>query len=83
MQILITGGTGYIGSHIAVELLTAGYDVILADNFSNSTPDVAEKVAEITHSTSSLHECDVADYEQLRNPNLPKIYLPCSRLLHG
>ena len=38
MSILVTGGAGYIGSHTAVELLNAGYDVIIADNFCNSHP---------------------------------------------
>ena len=40
MSILITGGTGYIGSHTAVEILNAGYDVVIADNFYNSSPEV-------------------------------------------
>ena len=40
MNILVTGGTGYIGSHICVELLESGYDVVVIDDFSNSKPDV-------------------------------------------
>ena len=40
MSILVTGGAGYIGSHTAVELLNAGYDVIIADNFCNSHSEV-------------------------------------------
>ena len=42
MSILITGGAGYIGSHTTVELLNAGFDVVLADDFSNSSPAVLE-----------------------------------------
>ena len=39
-KILVTGGTGYIGSHAVVELLEAGEEVVIVDNFSNSSPDV-------------------------------------------
>ena len=42
MNILVTGGTGYIGSHICVELLENGYDVVVIDDFSNSKPDVLQ-----------------------------------------
>lgn len=44
MSILITGGAGYIGSHTTVELLNAGFDVVLADDFSNSSPAVLERL---------------------------------------
>ena len=44
MSILITGGTGYIGSHTAVEILNAGYDVVIADNFYNSSPEVLKRL---------------------------------------
>lgn len=43
MKILLTGGAGYIGSHTAVELLEAGHDVVIGDNFVNSKPEVLEK----------------------------------------
>ena len=42
--ILLAGGAGYIGSHTAVELLESGYDVIIADNYSNSCPEVINRV---------------------------------------
>lgn len=64
-NILITGGTGYIGSHIAVELLTTGIQVILVDDFSNSSSDVAIKIKEITQINPYLYECDVMDYNKL------------------
>ena len=48
MSILITGGAGYIGSHTTVELLNAGFDVVLADDFSNSSPAVLERLEKIT-----------------------------------
>ena len=43
MKILLTGGAGYIGIHTAVELCTAGYDVVIADNFFNSTPEAVKR----------------------------------------
>ena len=47
MKILLTGGAGYIGSHTAVELVEAGYDIVIGDNFSNSKPDVLERLKRI------------------------------------
>ena len=44
MTVLLTGGAGYIGSHVAVELLQLGYDVIIADNFYNSSQEVPERI---------------------------------------
>ena len=48
MSILVTGGAGFIGSHTAVELLNAGRDIVIIDNFSNSKPEVLDKIREIT-----------------------------------
>ena len=48
MSILVTGGTGYIGSHTSVELLNAGYDVVIVDNFSNSKPEALNRIKQIT-----------------------------------
>lgn len=47
MSILITGGVGYIGSHTTVELLSAGFDVVLVDDFSNSSPAVLERLEKL------------------------------------
>ena len=46
--ILLTGGAGFIGSHIAVELLQGGYDVVIADDLSNSCADVIDRIEKIT-----------------------------------
>ena len=46
--VLLTGGAGFIGSHIAVELLQRDYDVVIADDLSNSRPDVPERIEKIT-----------------------------------
>ena len=65
MQILVTGGAGYIGSHTCVELLNAGYDVIIADNFFNASRDVPERIARITGKMPKVYPIDVADGEAL------------------
>ncbi|MDD3890600.1 MAG: NAD-dependent epimerase/dehydratase family protein, partial [Syntrophomonadaceae bacterium] len=49
MHILVTGGAGYIGSHTCVELLNAGYHIIVFDNFINSKPEVIGKIKQITN----------------------------------
>ena len=61
MKVLLTGGTGYIGSHTAVEMLEAGYDVVIADNFDNSSPMVIDRIEEITGKRPKLYKLDVAD----------------------
>lgn len=61
MNILVTGGTGYIGSHTAVELLQAGHSVVLADNLSNSTPRSLDGVEKITGTRPAFFECDLRD----------------------
>lgn len=61
MAILLTGGAGFIGSHTAVELLAAGQDVVIADNFSNSSPDVMRRLKLITGRDIPLYTVDVAD----------------------
>ena len=47
MSILVSGGAGYIGSHTCVELLNAGYDIVVADNFYNSCPEALKRVRQI------------------------------------
>ncbi len=66
MKILLTGGAGYIGSHTAVELDAAGYEVVIADNFSNSSPTVIERLETITGKRFPCYEIDVADKSALR-----------------
>lgn len=61
MTVLLTGGAGYIGSHTAAELLAAGYDVIIADNFSNSSPAVLGRLEQITGKCPKLYNVDVSD----------------------
>ena len=61
MKVLVTGGTGYIGSHTCVELLNAGYEVVVIDNFSNSKSDVIDKIKKITDKDFCFYEGDVCD----------------------
>ena len=61
MTVLLTGGAGYIGSHTAVELLNAGHDVVIADNYANSSPIVAQRITQITGKPVKCYEADAAD----------------------
>ena len=61
MKILVTGGTGFIGSHTVCELLDLDYEVVIIDNFSNSKPDVLNKIFEITGKKPIFYEGDVCD----------------------
>ena len=61
MTVLLTGGAGYIGSHTAVELLNAGHDVIIVDNYANSSPIVAQRITQITGKPVRCYEADAAD----------------------
>lgn len=66
MKILVTGGTGFIGSHTCVELLNSGYDVVIIDNLSNSKREVADYIEKIANKSVTFYEGDVCDKEILR-----------------
>lgn len=61
MKVLLTGGAGYIGSHTVVEMYAAGHDVVVVDNFANSSPRSLARVEQITGRKTPLYEADVAD----------------------
>ena len=61
MSILLTGGAGYIGSHTCVELVKAGFSVVIADDFSNSKPEVLRRIERITQKNIPFYPIDVAD----------------------
>ena len=61
MAILVTGGAGFISSHTCVELLNAGYKIVVVDNFSNSKPEALNRVREITGKDFTFYEVDLLD----------------------
>ncbi|WP_066370998.1 UDP-glucose 4-epimerase GalE [Neobacillus fumarioli] len=65
MAILVTGGAGYIGSHTCVELLNAGYEIIVLDNFSNSKLEAVKRIKEITGKDFEFYEADLLNHEEL------------------
>ena len=66
-RVLVTGGTGYIGSHTTVELLEAGYDVVIVDNLSNSERTVLEGIKKITGKRVPFHKVDCGSLPRLRS----------------
>ncbi len=65
MSILVTGGAGYIGSHTVVELLTAGYEVVVVDNLCNSSRESIARVEDITGKNVTFYEADILDEDAL------------------
>ncbi|RJQ37572.1 MAG: UDP-glucose 4-epimerase GalE [Dehalococcoidia bacterium] len=65
-KILVTGGTGFIGSHTVVELLQAGYEVVIVDNLSNSSPVVLDRIEQITGRKPAFAKVDILDCDALR-----------------
>lgn len=63
--VLVTGGAGYIGSHTCIELLAAGWDVIVVDNFSNSSEVALHRVRELVTGTLATHQLDLIDESRL------------------
>ena len=63
MSILVTGGAGFIGSHTCVELLNAGYDVVVVDNLYNASMKSLDRVREITGKDLKFYEKDIRDRE--------------------
>lgn len=65
MNILVTGGAGYIGSHTCVSLLESGHEIIVMDNYSNSSPEVNDRVKEISGKSFLVYECDMTDKNKM------------------
>ena len=66
MAILVTGGTGYIGSHTVVDLLNHNYDVVIVDNYCNSKPEVLNRIFTITGKKPRFYLVDIQDYEGMK-----------------
>ena len=78
MAILVSGGAGYIGSHTCVELLEAGYDIVVADNFYNSCPKAVERVKQISGKDFRFYEADMTKAEDVEkvfaeNPDIDSV----------
>lgn len=67
MRILVTGGAGFIGSHTTVELLRAGHEVVVVDNFSNSKPEALRRVEELAGRSFAFHRVDLLDRDALED----------------
>jgi UDP-glucose 4-epimerase len=65
MKVLVTGGAGYIGSHTTLELLSAGHEVDVVDNLSNSSEESLTRVAAITGKTATFHKIDIRNKDEL------------------
>ena len=66
MNILVTGGAGYIGSHTSIELINAGYEVIIVDNLCNSNFIVVDRIQEITGKKVKFYKIDATNKEELK-----------------
>lgn len=67
MAILVTGGAGYIGSHTCIELINAGYDVVVADNLCNSSKESLKRVEKIVGKEVKFYEADIRDAKAMAN----------------
>ena len=72
MAILVSGGAGYIGSHTCIELLNAGYDIVVADNYYNASPVVLDRVKQITGKDFRFYKADMT-----RREDVEKIFAEC------
>src|SRR5699024_3803380 len=64
-EILVTGGLGYIGSHTVVELVHAGYKVVIIDDLSNSKKEVLNRIEQISGVSIPLYQIDLVDYQKM------------------
>ncbi|MFC2151510.1 UDP-glucose 4-epimerase GalE [Bacteroidota bacterium] len=78
--VLVTGGTGYIGSHTTVELMNEGYDVVIIDNLSNSEKTVLDGIAAITGRRPYFEQFDICNKERLEN--FFKVYKKLDAIIH-
>lgn len=80
MTILVTGGAGYIGSHTCVELLNAGYDVVVLDNLYNASEKAVERVKQITGRELVFYNADVCDRAAVTKILMSRKLMPLSIL---
>ena len=66
MNVLVTGGAGYIGSHTVVELINAGHEAIIVDDLSNAKADVVDRIETITGKRPAFYQADCADKDAMK-----------------
>lgn len=66
LTILVTGGLGYIGSHLCIELLKGGYEIVIIDNLSNSRLDTLERLKEISKREIRFYQTDLMDMKEIK-----------------
>lgn len=66
-NVLVTGGTGYIGSHTVLRLLESGYEVTVIDNLSNSSVEVLDSIKKLTKKTAKFYRIDLLNKAELEN----------------
>ena len=76
MKILVTGGCGFIGSHTCVELLNAGYDVVIADNLYNAKAMVVDRIEQIAGKRPVFYQADVLDRTAMTDCSIRKRSMP-------
>ena len=81
MAILVAGGAGYIGSHTVVELDKAGYEVVILDDFSNSSPEVLKRLTTITGKEFPFYEGSILDHDFCRFQSSRRICSQTVRIL--
>ena len=67
MRILVTGGAGYIGSHTCIELINAGYDIVVLDNLCNSSKESLKRVEKIVGREIKFYEADIRDAKAMKH----------------
>lgn len=77
MKILVTGGTGYIGSHTCVELINSGHEVVIVDNLYNSSIEVLDKIEKITGTKPKFYKVDILDKNELEKVFKENIFDAC------
>ena len=65
MKILVTGGAGYIGSHTSIQLLEAGYEIVIVDNLCNSSAEAVRRIAQLSGKDPVFYETDLRDEEAM------------------
>jgi UDP-glucose 4-epimerase len=67
MKVLVTGGLGYLGSHVVVELVNSGYEVVIADNLNNSSVETLDDIRSLVQGSVGFYEVDIGDETRMKS----------------